>query len=291
MPEREIRIGISGWTYAGWRGDFYPAGLPARKELAYSSRHFNAIEINGSFYSLQRPDSYRRWYEETPPGFQFAIKGSRFITHNKKLGDVDTALANFFASGVLLLREKLGPFLWQLAPAFRYNPSRVADFFARLPRDTVEAAELARGHDHRLDGRNWLPSVSPGPDPLRPPVQLFVGIATRVGLLGSVKPQIDEVGRYLLRPRPARAVGDDDGDVMAAAEFGELPCEEALLSRLDRVTDAAPSPRPRPADANTFSGMAPPRHRSRSVYVYFDNDAKVHAPKDAARLAERLGVG
>src|SRR5690606_21260067 len=116
MPD--LRVGISGWTYAGWRKDFYPKGLPARRELWYASRHLNSIEINGSFYSLQKPDTYQRWYEETPDGFRFAVKGSRYITHNKKLRDIESALANFLASGILRLEEKLGPLLWQLSPRF-----------------------------------------------------------------------------------------------------------------------------------------------------------------------------
>ena len=95
----ELRIGISGWRYAPWRGVFYPEGLPQRSELAYAARHFNSIEINGSFYSLQRPEFYRRWYEEAPPGFVFAVKGGRFITHMKKLIDVRVALARYCAAG------------------------------------------------------------------------------------------------------------------------------------------------------------------------------------------------
>lgn len=104
-----IRIGLSGWMYDSWRGSFCPDGLPRRRQLEYASREFSTVEINGSFYSLQRPESYLRWREETPPGFVFAVKGSRFITHNKKLGDVEVPLANFFASGVLALEDKLGP--------------------------------------------------------------------------------------------------------------------------------------------------------------------------------------
>ncbi len=109
-----VRVGISGWRYAGWRGDFYPAGLPQRRELEYAAAWLTSIEINGSFYSLQRPDSYRRWRAETPDGFVFAVKGGRFITHLKRLQDVETPLANFFASGVLALGPSLGPVLWQL---------------------------------------------------------------------------------------------------------------------------------------------------------------------------------
>src|SRR3954462_11470201 len=108
----ELRIGISGWRYAGWRGVFYPKALAQRRELEYASGMFNSIEINGSFYSLQRPSSYERWHAETPEDFVFSVKGPRFITHMKKLRDVDAPLANFFASGVLALRQKLGPILW-----------------------------------------------------------------------------------------------------------------------------------------------------------------------------------
>ena len=102
----ELRVGISGWRYPGWRGKFYPKDLPHRRELEYASRILNSVEINGSFYSLQLPSSYQRWHSETPDDFVFAVKGARFITHMKKLRDVKTPLANFFASGVLALRKK-----------------------------------------------------------------------------------------------------------------------------------------------------------------------------------------
>src|SRR4051812_30373304 len=148
-------IGISGWTYPGWRGVFYPDGLAHRRELEYASRQVGSIESNGSFYSLQRPTSYRRWYEETPPGFVFAVKGSRFITHMKKLKDVDTALANFFASGVLRLGEKLGPILWQFPERMPADLERFERFLELLPKTSAEAAALAEHHDERLTGRAW----------------------------------------------------------------------------------------------------------------------------------------
>src|SRR3954465_8180705 len=145
-----VRIGISGWTYTPWRGVFYPKGLTQKSELAYASRTFNSIEINGTFYSLQRPSSFQAWYEQTPDDFVFSVKGGRFITHMKKLVGVETALANFFASGVLALREKLGPILWQLPPMLSFSEERLANFFDLLPRDTREAAKLASRHDDRL---------------------------------------------------------------------------------------------------------------------------------------------
>ena len=149
----DVRIGISGWNYRSWRGVFYPEGLAHRRELAFASGNFDTIEINGSFYSLLRPASVKRWYDETPDDFVFALKGSRFITHMKRLAGVDVAVANFFASGVLVLEEKLGPILWQLPPATAFDAEKLARFFDLLPRTTRAAAALARRHDRRLEGR------------------------------------------------------------------------------------------------------------------------------------------
>src|SRR6266480_1800491 len=154
MPQ--LRIGISGWTYVPWRGTFYPKDLPQKKELFYASRQLNSIEINGSFYSLQTPGSYRKWYDETPEGFVFSIKGGRFITHMKRLRNVRPALANFFASGVLALHEKLGPILWQLPPSMKFDAALLQSFFDLLPRDTKQAAALARRHDDRLKTRAFM---------------------------------------------------------------------------------------------------------------------------------------
>src|SRR3954447_36575 len=150
MPH--ARIGVSGWRYPWWRGDFYPKGLPHRLELAYAAERMTSVEINGSFYSLQRPTSYASWREQTPDDFVFAVKGGRFITHMKKLRGVEAPLANFFASGVLALGAKLGPLLWQLPPTFQYDDQRLASFFAMLPRTSAEAARLGLRHDDRLSG-------------------------------------------------------------------------------------------------------------------------------------------
>src|SRR5436853_272790 len=152
----DIRIGISGWRYAGWRGKFYPKDLPQHCELEFAGRTFNSVEINGSFYSLQLPSSYRRWHDATPPDFLFAVKGGRFITHMKKLRDVEVPLANFFASGILALQEKLGPILWQLPPNLGFNCERLRVFFELLPRNTREAVKLARKHYTKLKAREFL---------------------------------------------------------------------------------------------------------------------------------------
>lgn len=156
-----MRIGISGWRYAPWRGVFYPRALPQRAELAYAARTFASIEINGSFYSLQHPSSWRAWYEATPAGFEFAVKGPRFLTHMKRLREARRPLANFLASGVLALREKLGPILWQLPRNFRFEPARFEEFFALLPADTAAALHLARGRDARMYGRSVLKIDAP----------------------------------------------------------------------------------------------------------------------------------
>lgn len=286
----ETRIGISGWTYKGWRGEFYPEGLAARRELGFASRQLNSIEINGSFYSLQRPESYRRWYEETPRGFRFAIKGSRFITHNKKLGDVDAALANFLASGLLRLGEKLGPILWQLAAKTRFNEERVESFFSRLPRNTEEAAELGRRHDHRLDGRSWTKS------------------SRRRTLRHAIEPRHEsfftEPFVRLCRRHGIAIVFSDSASWPATEEvtagFVYLRLHGSHETYASRYTDKELdwwAERIRiwqgggePEDAKRCTNLKAPRRKSRDAYVYFDNDAKVHAPRDAARLAERLGV-
>lgn len=135
-----VRIGISGWRYARWRGVFYPKDLRQKDELAFAARKFPSIEINGTFYSLQNPSLFGRWADETPDDFVFALKGPRYVTHMLKLRNAKPALANFFASGVLRLGRKLGPILWQLPPNLAFDPARLAAFFALLPRDTDAAA-------------------------------------------------------------------------------------------------------------------------------------------------------
>jgi hypothetical protein len=145
-----MRIGISGWTYPGWRGTFYPPSLPHRAEMDYAASRFHTIEINGSFYSLQRAASFRSWYERSADDFVFAIKGSRFITHMLQLNDSEQALANFFAQGILELGSKLGPILWQFSPRFRFRPEKLEPFVSMLPRTHAAAAALAADHDHRV---------------------------------------------------------------------------------------------------------------------------------------------
>ena len=155
-PAGKVRIGVSGWQYPPWRGVFYPRKLPRKKELHYCGQVFASVEINGSFYSLQRPTSYQRWRDETPDDFVFAVKGSRYITHMLKLRNAEVALANFFASGLLALGPKLGPILWQFPPNFTFRPEVLESFFKQLPRTMQQAADVATGHDRRLAGGRFL---------------------------------------------------------------------------------------------------------------------------------------
>jgi uncharacterized protein YecE (DUF72 family) len=281
-----VRIGISGWRYPGWRGKFYPRGLPQKQELAYAAQRFATIELNGSFYSLQRPERYAAWFADTPDDFVFAVKGSRYITHMLRLNDVETALANFFASGVLELRHKLGPILWQLPPTFRYDRERLERFFALLPRDGALAAKLARKHDERVAGRASVAA----------PPKLEVRHALEIRHDSFVQPEFVE----LLRKRKIALVVADTAkkwplleDVTASFVYVRLHGDEKIYESGytdDALEDWARRIRAWRAgtevrDARTI-GKPPARRKSRDVYVYFDNDIKVHAPFDAQRLAE-----
>jgi uncharacterized protein YecE (DUF72 family) len=286
-----VHIGISGWRYAGWRGVFYPPGLPQRRELAFAARAVSSIEINGSFYSLQRPASYEAWHRETPPGFVFAVKGSRYITHFLKLRGVERALANFFASGVLALREKLGPFLWQLPPQLRYEPERLDAFLGLLPRDMRSALALARRRDGRMLGRSRL--AIDANRPLRHALEIrhesfrtpsFVRLLRRHGVALVVA---DTAGRWPL----CEDVTADfvylrlHGDVKLYAS-GYRP--EALDRWARRIR--AWSAGAEPSDARRIAPLAARRRTARDVFCYFDNDVKVWAPFDAHQLAKRLDL-
>jgi uncharacterized protein YecE (DUF72 family) len=285
----DLRIGISGWTYAGWRGVFYPPDVTQKRELEYASRTMNSIEINGTFYSLQRPSSFQAWYDATPPNFVFAVKGSRFITHMKKLKDVDTALANFFASGLLNLREKLGPILWQFPPQLAFNEDKFAAFLEMLPKTTSDASRLARKHDERVTGRAVLKA-----DADRPIRHAF-----------EVRHDsfLDEAFVKLLRKHRAALVYADTAGLWPYAEdvtgdfiyirlhgaselYTSGYSDEELNHWAGRIRLWSAGKQPK--DAALITDVAPHKRAQRDVYVYFDNDRKVRAPFDAMRLAERL---
>ena len=283
-----IRIGISGWTYRPWRGRFYPKGLPRTRELAYAAARFASIEINGTFYGLQRPESFAAWSEQVPPGFVFAVKGSRYITHMLRLRDVETPLANFLASGLLRLGPHLGPILWQFPARMRFDPARFQRFLALLPHDTEAALTLARRHDARVAGRTWL-AVNRR-RPLRHAVEVRHASFRNPAFI-----------RLLRRNKVALVCADSVDwprlmDVTADFVYCRLHgSEELYASGYDDDALDAWTARVRawgaggePDDAQRVAGPARPRKAGRDIYVYFDNDAKVRAPVDAASLAARL---
>jgi uncharacterized protein YecE (DUF72 family) len=284
----QVLVGISGWIYPPWRGVFYPKGLPQKRELEFASRQVNSIEINGSFYSLQRPESYRSWYSTTPDGFVFAVKGARFITHLKRLKDVEKPVANFFASGVLCLREKLGPILWQLPPSFRFDAERLTNFFTLLPRNTIAASKLARGHDAKVRGRAAIKADANRP--MRHALEVrhpsfetpeFVmllrkhDIAMVVADTAGKWPQIEDVTSDFVYVR-----------LHGAEELYVSGYTDSALREWERKVRAWS----RGKSPKNSRRLAPLRTKAskRDVYVYFDNDAKVRAPFDAISLARKL---
>jgi uncharacterized protein YecE (DUF72 family) len=266
----EIRIGISGWRYTPWRGVFYPRDLAQRRELEYASRAFPTIEINGSFYSLQHPQSYERWYRETPPGFVFSVKGSRYITHMKRLRDIEAPLANFFASGI-------------------FNPGRLERFFALLPRDSEEALALARRRDARLKGR----------------ARLAIDANRRMRHAIEIRHEsfLDKSFVVLLRRYQVALVVADTArkwpyreDVTSDFVYIRLHGDKKIYysGYTDKALDRwaarirAWSSGREPTNAHRISKAPPRKRRSRDVYCYFDNDAKVKAPVDAGTLIRKM---
>lgn len=246
-------IGTSGWRYAGWRGDFYPKGLVQRRELEHISRRLNSVELNGSFYSLQRPESYERWRDATPQGFRFAVKGGRFITHMVGPDRLQAALDRFFASGVFLLGERLGPLLWQFPKTRPFDAERLESFCAALPRTH--------------DGRRLHHVLEPRHESFGDPQAAHILRRHNIALVAS-----DGAGQWPI-------LTDATSDVVyvrlhGAHELyhgGYTPAElrhwasviRDLATRGDRIT-------------------------ARDAYVYFDNDADGRAPFDALALTDTL---
>jgi uncharacterized protein YecE (DUF72 family) len=289
----DVRIGISGWRYEGWRNNFYPEGLKQAAELQFASRLFPTIEINGTHYSLQSLESWRHWYAETPSDFVFSIKGARYLTHLLRFRD-DSAragCANFFAQGLLALNDKLGPILWQFPPSFAFEPQGMERFLRLLPRDTSAALSLARHHDERVKTPYLAVEHK---RPLRHAVEIRHASF------------IDPAFIALLRQYEIALVVSDSTEPWPLAEdltadfvyirlhgteskyAGSYP-DTALdqwAARIDAWRDGS-----QPTDARLIAPDDHPRRRKqRDVYCYFDNDVKARAPFDAQRLMKRLGL-
>lgn len=280
----EIRIGISGWRYAPWRTIFYPEGLKQKNELRYASRQVNSIEINGSFYSLQTPKSFQHWHDETPDDFLFSVKGPRYITHIKRLNDVEAPVGNFFGSGVLHLKNKLGPFLWQFPPSFSFREDLLESFLKMLPRTGAEALELS----HKAD--RVEPSFPDDKAFLRRPLRHAIEIRNYsfenprfIDLLKKYKvalvfadtagkwPYIEEVTADFLY---LRLHGEEE---LYSSGYGEASLKWWAQRIVKWSLGSAPK--------NSFTiSEGPPPPGFKDIYVYFDNDIKVHAPFDAMAL-------
>lgn len=278
-PTTTARVGISGWRYPPWRGTFYPEGLVQRSELAYAGERLRSLEINGTFYALQTPTSFRRWHDEVPDDFVFSVKAPRYITHILRLRQARQALANFVASGVLALGPKLGPVLWQLPARETFDAEVLDTFLALLPQTTTAAAELAREHDERLTDRDHVTTDADRPlrhalevrhDSFTTPEAIDLvrhhGVSLVVADTAGTWPEVLEVTSDVVYVRLHGA-----SELYASG----YPDEElrTWAARCTRWRDG--------------TGTEP----GRDVYVYFDNDAKVHAPTDAMRLAHLLGPG
>ncbi|WP_274423160.1 DUF72 domain-containing protein [Chelativorans sp. YIM 93263] len=286
----KIRIGISGWTYPGWRGVFYPEKLPHKRELAYAAEHFPSIEINGTFYRMQRPENFADWRENTPDDFVFAVKGSRYITHMRRVKDAEVPLANFMASGLLRLGPKLGPILWQFPARMKFDAERLDRFFSLLPHSTKEAAKLARKHDGRLDGRAWFDIDADRP--IRHAVEIrsesfraseFINLLRRhkIALVCADTPDWPLLMDLTTDFVYCRLHGSEQ---LYASGYDDVALERwaDLVSAWARGDD--------PPNAERIADPVKKRASGRDVYVYFDNDAKVRAPFDATALARHLNV-
>lgn len=281
-----IRVGISGWTYAPWRGVFYPKGLRREHELAYAADRFRAIEINGTFYGMQRPEAFGSWVEDVPADFVFAVKAPRYITHILRLRDPKVPLANFIASGLLRLGVHLGPILWQFPPNFRFDPARIIPFLKMLPHDTGHAAALGREHDNKLRAPAWLDI-----DIRRPMRHAF-----------EIRHESFRCQEFidLLRAHDVALVCADSVawprlmDVTSDFVYCRLHGSQELYASgydnaaLDEwaLRIKAWARGEEPAEAERIGGKA--RARKRDVFVFFDNDKKVRAPANAMELIRRL---
>jgi uncharacterized protein YecE (DUF72 family) len=287
----DIRIGISGWRYTPWRGVFYPPKLPQRQELEFASNKLTSLEINGTFYSLQKPTSFQGWHDTVPAGFKFSVKGPRYITHIQRLREVEAPLSNFLASGVLLLGEKLGPFLWQFPPNFKLDMEKMENFVKMLPHDTGAAKYLASNHD------KWMKKRASFED---------VGDHHKLRHAIEIRNKSFAIPEFLelLRKYDVAIVCADTvewpkiTDVTSDFVYCRLHGSEVLYASgydaksLDLWADWVIkwASGAEPATEKILQKNAP-KTKTRDVFVYFDNDTKVRAPFDAQELIKRVTPG
>jgi uncharacterized protein YecE (DUF72 family) len=262
--ETKIRAGVGGWTFEPWRGTFYPKGLSQKRELEYAGQKLTSIEINGTYYGSQKPESFAKWREETPDGFVFSVKGTRFTTNRKVLAEAGESIERFFASGLMQLKEKLGPINWQFLPTKRFDPDDFDAFLKLLPK-TVEGRDIR----HVVEVRHESFKVRAFVDLLR-----AHGVAT-VLTDKEEFPQINDVTAPFVYARLQRA--SENVETGYSAADLDLWTERARLwSRGGTPQDLALLSDP--------PGDAPPR----DVFVYFINGFKPKAPAAAMAMIERI---
>jgi uncharacterized protein YecE (DUF72 family) len=260
----QIRIGVGGWTFEPWRGAFYPEGLPHRRELEYASRKLTSIEINGTFYGSQKPESFAKWHDETPDDFVFALKAPRFATNRRVLAEAGESIERFFASGVMELRDKLGPINWQFAPTKTFDPDDFAGFLKLLPKS--------------VDGRAIRHAVEVRHDSFKTPD--FVALAREHGVAviiagDSEYPQIADatapfVYLRIMGTSEAEANGYADRDLDAWTKRAKAFAAGKAPSGLETV---AASKRDKTA---------------RDVFLYVISGAKLRNPAAAMALIGRV---
>lgn len=267
MPRKKgsIRIGVGGWTFAPWRGSFYPAGLAHTRELAYASRKLTSIEINATFYGSQKPQSFARWHDETPDDFVFAVKGPRFATNRRVLAEAGPAIERFFASGVMELKKKLGPINWQFMPTKTFDPEDFEAFLELLP-----ARVGSQPVRHAVEVRHQSFCT-----PEFPALLTRHGIAAVIA--GDSKfPQIADLTAPFVY---ARIMGTRDSTETgySVAEL-DLWANRACAWAKGRL----------PADLHTV-GPASNGHKARDVYLYVIDGYKPRNPAAALALIDRIG--
>ena len=260
-----IRIGIGGWTYEPWRGTFYPDRLAQKRELEYASRQLTSIEINGTFYGSQKPETFAKWRDETPDGFVFSLKAPRFATNRKVLADAGGTIARFLAGGVMELKDKLGPINWQLAPTKKFDPTDFEAFLKLLPKE-AEGRALRHVVEVRHDSFR-----SPDFPALVREHGVVVAIAAE-----SAYPQIADVTAPFVYAR-----------IMGTTETRELGYSDSALDLWAGRARAWASG----AVADGLDCVEPQRAdgKARDVYLYVISGHKVRNPAAAMALLQRFG--
>ncbi len=268
MNTGAMRVGVGGWTFEPWRNNFYPQGLPHKKELHFASRQLTTIEINGTYYGSQKPESFAKWREETPEGFVFSVKGPRFTTNRRILAEAKPSIERFFASGVLELKEKLGPINWQFLPTKQFDAADFEAFLALLPQRIDD-----RSIRHVVEVRH--PSFK---------VPQFVTLLRSYGIAVVLA----DSDAFPLIPDPTAPFVY--GRLQRASEAVETGYPAAALDRwAERARSWAQGHVP-----EDLERIAPPtttRSEARDVFIYFISGFKPKAPAAAIALIERLQRG